>query len=515
MANPPSQPSPTPNTPPADYQQLAFATSGTQPSTSTDIYADSDEYPAHFDAMEDAPLDCPSPLPLSSLLNLPPSSPMQPPVSDELPGPSNVVLGEQGFGLVHETWSHTQLDVSLAELLAPASPPASEYPSLIPADELDSQPLWGLCPEQLLLEWQMERPDCIDPTTGCTNPLPGDASNPPSPAESNSPLPAESNPALPAESQKRKRSVDSEADSGSPPRKKTKNVTDKENSAVEDGTRGRKGKAVQSATAHAGALLPAGTGEPVERLILNDMTPEERNELLKYSQIWKIIPFRDGEAQNQRVLYRARAIRPSHGGNNGCLLTTVVDVLSMTFPACCGNTRAQSSMKRHAQTAQTHFPRIREHLLPSIKFSLFKCVGGVLPAKVNGSTQCTAEQTRFDAFQRAHESSGCNRYDPQAKTGDVRFTFTIEKPATYQTAHEYYRRMREACISGTLETLEDVEITDQVVATEVMDQYDVVPDEVCSKKLRPALYHCFTEADVKARDVALGEGTRLSPKRRS
>ena len=49
--------------------------------------------------------------------------------------------------------------------------------------------------------------------------------------------------------------------------------------------------------------------------------------------------------------------------------------------------------------------------------------------------------------------------------------------------------------------LKEVAIDDDAVAS-VMDNWDVVPDEIC-RVIRPAGYICFTEDDVKDRDLAL------------
>ncbi|VDB85683.1 unnamed protein product [Peniophora sp. CBMAI 1063] len=474
MADSPIPPFPTLNTPPNHDQQPAFAASGTQPSTPPDsapIYAASGEHPAHLDTMEDAPLNSESFL-LEFLIYPLPSSQIQPTIRVELPQPGNIVLGEEALGTARETSSRTWGVCVTSDgrevLHVPANPSEPGYsPQSIPIDlvqrELDIQPLHELYPDEPIPDYELPEPEPVKPQH--IEPT-YDRLHPP-----------------PVESKKRKLDDDSEVDSASPRKKKTQKGGDKEN-AVEDGTRGRKGKAVAPATTLAPAPLPAGPGESVERLIFENMAPKQRDELVNVSQIWKIIPCREDEASLEGVLHRVRAIRPTLGGNNGRILADKKAVESLFFAGCCGNTAAHQTTCRHAVTKQGHYARLRERALVLAKFAFYRC------------TTCENKGERKDIFKGRHASNCAHQNtDPEP------FAHRLTDPNTSAVARERFTEMRDDCIASDKNTfLGNGPITDHVVA-ELMDRWDVVPDALCDE-LRPREYYCFSEAEIEARDVA-------------
>ena len=115
----------------------------------------------------------------------------------------------------------------------------------------------------------------------------------------------------------------------------------------------------------------------------------------------------------------------------------------------------------------------------------------------------------MDPFRRSHvetQNLCTNRDDVKASTKENnRFRFTLDdSPAAYNRGHEYLMREREKCIQRTLKALTEAgPITDQIVSSVVMDNWDVVPDKICAQ-LRLAGYYCFSEDDIRARDEAAG-----------
>ena len=118
--------------------------------------------------------------------------------------------------------------------------------------------------------------------------------------------------------------------------------------------------------------------------------------------------------------------------------------------------------------------------------------------------------TRADAFNRAHvgvKQTLCTNRDEVRASSDEnsRFRFELDdSSAAYNRGHEYLVKEREKCIQKTLKALDAAgPITDQIVSSVVMDNWDVVPDKICAK-LRLAGYYCFSEDDIRARDEAAG-----------
>ncbi|KZV63876.1 hypothetical protein PENSPDRAFT_691258 [Peniophora sp. CONT] len=207
--------------------------------------------------------------------------------------------------------------------------------------------------------------------------------------------------------------------------------------------------------------------------------------LLNISQIW----CRDADGEQDLaagVLYNAVAIRPSLWGNNGRLLATKEDVQELYFVNCCGNTKSDYTNTRHAFTVAEHYPRLREHCLPMIDFKLFLCL----------EEDCKLSRPRPDTFKRDHAKRKCAHRDVNPDN----FKYLIENPATYTTAHKHVDALRQRYIDEEIAALKGVNITHEVVAR-VMDNWDVVPDAICEVLIN-AGYHCFSEAEIKARDLA-------------
>lgn len=109
-------------------------------------------------------------------------------------------------------------------------------------------------------------------------------------------------------------------------------------------------------------------------------------------------------------------------------------------------------------------------------------------------------QPRPERFGSKHELSGCKEHDGTAQPDDPRFRTNISAPITYRKVHKYLQDERQKHVNEALAYVKRAEIDDAFVAS-VMDDWDVVPNSIC-QVFREAGYVCFSEEDVKARDLA-------------
>ncbi|VDB85693.1 unnamed protein product [Peniophora sp. CBMAI 1063] len=266
-------------------------------------------------------------------------------------------------------------------------------------------------------------------------------------------------------------------------------------SAHEDARKTRKARGARSSgsgrdnkSEPTGGSAEHNTPDDGVRPIPTIASSRELHELLGRSQVWAICPTSVGQLPpTSGILYYARSIRPVSGGKNGLVLQSKRDVESLTFAQChCGRTQAKSSTNRHVTSTPNHYPRIREHALPKVDFKWYRC------------DTCDFSNERKDIFDDRHCFKACSRRNEPAE----RFCHRLEDPNTCAKILELVRPLRDEYVERDVQRLNQEAITDQLVA-EVMDSWDVLPDPICAVLRRTQRYHCFTEADVKARDEAI------------